>query len=87
MAHEDLSERITLAIEAQYTEDKHREIKALVLMCSPDVSEINLENARYSALMLSGGDNRKLVEYLEAIELDFRDVIYWYSLELEKHPG
>jgi hypothetical protein len=37
--------------------------------------------------MLSGGDNRKLVEYLEAIELDFRDVIYWYSLELEKHPG
>lgn len=37
MAHEDLSERIALTIEAQYTEDKHRGIKALVLMCSPDV--------------------------------------------------
>ncbi len=87
MAHDSLSEKIISVIEAQYPADKHREIKALILMCSPDISDNNLETARYCALMLSDGDNGKLVEYLEVIELDFRDVIYWHSLELEKRPG
>ncbi len=79
MSTDDLSVRVLAAIEAHYPEERQREITELVKMCCPGLSDINLEKARYSALMLAGGNVEKLVEYLESIEADFRDVIYWYS--------
>lgn len=47
-------------------------------------SRKNLKKTRTAVLHLSKGDLNKLGEYVEAAKIDFRDVIYWASLENEQ---
>ena len=47
-------------------------------------SKTNLNNTRKAILQLSKGDLNTLGELVEAAKKDFRDVIYWASLENDK---
>ena len=47
-------------------------------------SKVNLDNTRSAILQLSKGNLPKLISLVEAAKIDFRDVIYWASLENEK---
>ncbi|WP_086934200.1 hypothetical protein [Agarilytica rhodophyticola] len=44
-------------------------------------SQHNLDNTRSAILQLSGGDLAQLESLVTAAKKDFRDVIYWASLE------
>jgi hypothetical protein len=44
----------------------------------------NLNNTRAAILQLSKGDFNKLEQLVKAAKIDFRDVIYWASIENEK---
>lgn len=47
-------------------------------------SQSNLDNAIDAILNLSQGDAEELIRLVEAARTDFRDVIYWWSLEQQK---
>jgi len=47
-------------------------------------SEHNLNNAIGAILALSKGDLAELSKLVDAALIDFRDVIYWWSLEQSK---
>ncbi len=44
-------------------------------------SQINLDNTWSAILHLSKGDLNKLKELVDAAKVDFRDVIYWATLD------
>ena len=44
-------------------------------------SQNNLDNTWIAILKLSQGDLNELDKYIDAAKKDFRDVIYWASLE------
>lgn len=43
-------------------------------------SEYNLRNTRFSVLELAEGDLEECKRYVERAKIDFRDVIYWVTL-------
>ena len=47
-------------------------------------SQSNLDNTWSAILQLSKGDLKKLRNFVAAAKKDFRDVIYWATLENEK---
>lgn len=47
-------------------------------------SQNNLDNTWSSILQLSKGDLTKLGDLVDAAKIDFRDVVYWASLENQK---
>ncbi|MDH5178307.1 MAG: hypothetical protein OEZ39_09150 [Gammaproteobacteria bacterium] len=46
-------------------------------------SEYNLLNTRYSILYLAKGDVAEVAQLVECAKIDFRDVIYWATMEKE----
>ena len=45
-------------------------------------SEFNLHNLRFAILQLAKGDLFRVVELTAHAKIDFRDIIYWVSLDL-----
>jgi hypothetical protein len=44
-------------------------------------SESNLHNLRFAILQLAKGNLSRVVELTEHAKIDFRDIIYWVSLD------
>jgi hypothetical protein len=44
-------------------------------------SEFNLHNLRFAILQLAKGDLARVIELTEHAKVDFRDIIYWVSLD------
>ena len=47
-------------------------------------SQMNLDNTWSAILQLSKGDISKLGDFVDVAKIDFREVIYWATLEKEK---
>lgn len=50
-------------------------------------SQANLDNTWSSIIQLSKGDLNKLGDLVDAAKVDFRDVIYWATLENDLSSG
>lgn len=50
-------------------------------------SEHNLNSTRMSILYLAKGNMEDVIEFTKCAKIDFRDVIYWASLEKKKEMG
>jgi predicted neuraminidase len=56
-------------------------LESLTLQHVMAESTENLRNTRLAVLHLSKGDISQLEHYVDAAKKDFRDVLYWISLE------
>lgn len=61
------------------------ELESITLKHVMAESQYNLDNTLNSILNLSKGDLKELKMLVEAAKVDFRDVIYWDSLEKKKN--
>ncbi len=60
------------------------ELSSITLKHVMAESEFNLRNTRLAVLQLSNGNLKDLKRYVQSAKRDFRDVIYWASMELRK---
>lgn len=83
-----MEREIVAQIQSTFAANNHSEVVQLLESITPaDVmaqSEENLRNTRLAVLYLSKGELTQLKEYTEAAKRDFRDVIYWATLEQKK---
>jgi len=60
------------------------ELESITLKHVMANSQTNLDNTLSAIMQLSKGDLNELANLVEAAKKDFRDVIYWATLEDEK---
>lgn len=83
-----MDNEITALLSKQFTGQDYS--AALALLSSLTLhhvmaqSEENLRNTKLAVLHLSKGDLNSIQRYVEAAKKDFRDVIYWATLENNK---
>ncbi|MBU1108482.1 MAG: hypothetical protein KKB51_17540 [Candidatus Riflebacteria bacterium] len=75
-------------IESDFTESDYKlvvaEMESINLNHVMANSQSNLDTTWSSILQLSKGDLNKLRNFVAAAKKDFRDVIYWATLENQK---
>ena len=81
----NMQQKISDIINNDYTEDK-REIvtgylSTINLTHVMAESEYNLNNTLLSILLLANGDADEVAKLTERAKIDFRDVIYWATLQ------
>ena len=77
-------------VETFKENDQNCAIDALGSMTLKDVmgeSQSNLDNTSLSIVYLAKGSLGKLKELVAVAKVDFRDVIYWATLEKEKEEN
>lgn len=78
-------------IAAEFSESDYEkaisEMQTLTLKYVMANCQTNLDNTWKAIIELSNGDLEKLKELVEAAKIDFRDVIYWATLEKEKEKS
>lgn len=83
-----MNEEITALLSKQFNGqdywDAHALLSSLTLNHVMAQSEENLRNTRLAVLHLSKGDLNAVKNYVDAAKKDFRDVIYWATLEDKK---
>jgi len=81
----ELSQQIVDFIHANFTAAKQQAVKdellSIELKHVMADSEYNLNNTRFSILSLAKGDSDKVIELTAHAKFDFRDVIYWATLD------
>lgn len=75
-----------------FSEAEHAEVARLLLEIRPEHvmagSRHNLDAARGAVVSLAKGELKEVAAYAECARKDFRDVIYWVSLDEKKcGPG
>jgi len=80
-----MNEETLKKVNNDFSEEKREEVLKLLNSISLKhvmaESEYNLNSTINSALKLANGNLIDLIKYIECAKQDFRDVIYWATLE------
>ena len=84
-----MNEEIRNRILREFKESEHAivlaEMESITLQYVMAESQTNLENTWLAILDLSKGDLTELKALVKSAKTDFRDVIYWATLEKEEN--
>jgi hypothetical protein len=80
-----MNNQINSKLSAEFNESEHgialSELQSITLQHVMAESQFNLDNTRFAILKLSKGNINELRRLVKVAKDDFRDVIYWATLE------
>lgn len=81
LAHKDIIDLIKRDFSKNEVEQVLAELSTVTLKHVMAESEFNLHNTYVAILKLSKGNLSELIRLVECAKRDFRDVIYWATME------